>query len=201
MPYIGLTGNLGNGKSTVLKLFRDAGAYTINADRIVHELLGKPPIIKKLVSLLGQSILTDTAARKKISKQRIAEEIFNDPVKRASVERIIHPAVIKKADSIRKCIAEINKNAVIIFEVPLLYEGGYEDIFDRVIVVHCGRAAAAGRLARQGMSKEQIRKRYAAQLPLREKKQRADFLVNNNGPLSETKTQVRRLFNKLVSLQ
>ncbi|HDK16961.1 MAG TPA: dephospho-CoA kinase, partial [Nitrospirae bacterium] len=82
MPFIGLTGGLGAGKTTVLGFFKRSGAHTINADKLVHESLKNPAIIKKLARLLGRDILIKKASKVSVNKKRIAEIIFNDPQKR-----------------------------------------------------------------------------------------------------------------------
>lgn len=204
MPFIGLTGSLGMGKTTVLRLFKESGAYTINADAVVHELLEDRSIIKKLVILLGKDILkkksltTDRqVSRVSINKKRMADIIFDNPQKRKTVEKILHPEVIKTAKKIKKEILNKNRHAIIVFEVPLLFEKGYGNIFDKIIVVYCSKATAVKRLMQKGFSKEQAIRRMQVQMPISRKKASADFLVNNNSDTSCTKSQVEVIFNKL----
>jgi dephospho-CoA kinase len=198
MPFIGLTGGVGTGKTTVLRLFKKAGAYTIDADRIVHEVLKKPVIIKRLSKALGKDILIKRDSRFFINKKQMAEKIFNDAKKRRLAERIIHPEVMKHAEDIKKKILTKRPDRVIVFEVPLLFEAGYKRMFDKVIVVYTKKAVAIERLKRRGFSKDEALKRMDAQLPLSKKKAQADFLINNNSTVKDLEIQVQEIFNRLI---
>ncbi len=197
MPFIGLTGGLGTGKTTVLKLFKSSGAYTIDADKLVHQILKKPSTIKKLAAIIGKGILIERAAKTFINKKRMADIIFNDSQKRRAVEKIIHPNIIKTAEDIKTKILAKKSDAIIVFEVPLLLEAGYEKIFDKIIVVYCSKAKAVERLRKRGLSKEQAFKRMRAQMPISRKKAYADFLINNNSNINALKHWVQAILKKL----
>lgn len=197
MPFIGLTGGLGTGKTTVLKLFKNSGAYTIDADKLVHQILKKPLTIKKLAAVIGKGILIERAAKTFVNKKRMADIIFNNPQKRRAVEKIIHPEVIKTAKDIKTKILAKKSDAIIVFEVPLLLEAGYEKIFDKIIVVYCSKEIAVNRVLRHGLSRKQALQRMRAQLPISRKKAAADFLINNNLSISNTKSQVKEIFKKI----
>ncbi len=198
MSFIGLTGGLGMGKTTALRFFKNLGAHTINADKLVHELLKKPVIIKKLVALLSKDILVKKSSKVSINKKCMADIIFDDPQKQRSAEKVIHPEVIKIAKKIKTKILNKNRKAIIVFEVPLLFEAGYRKIFDKIIVVYCNKATAINRLIQQGLSKEQAIKRMRAQIPISKKKAYADFLINNNSSISDTGSQVEAILKKLI---
>ena len=197
MPFIGLTGGLGTGKTTVLKLFKNSGAYTIDADKLVHQILKKPSTIKKLAAIIGKGILIERAAKTFINKKRMADIIFNDVQKRKSVEKLIHPEVMKAAKDFKTKILAKKRDAIIVFEVPLLLEAGYEKIFDKIIVVYCSKEIAVNRVLRHGLSRKQALQRMRAQLPISRKKAAADFLINNNLSISNTKSQVKEIFKKI----
>lgn len=199
MPFIGLTGNFGMGKTTVLKFFKNSGAYTINADKLVSDILKRRAIIKKLSAVLGSSILTKKGSKVIINKKRMADIIFSDPRMRTDAERIIHPEVIKIAKNIKKRIFAQNPNAVIVCEVPLLFEGGYRKIFDKVAVVYCSKAKAIERLRKRGFSKAHILKRMRAQLPISQKKASADFVINNSD-FDNIRPQVRAILRNLKQI-
>jgi len=200
MPFIGLTGGLGTGKTTVLKLFKNSGAYTIDADKLVHQILKKPSTIKKLAAIIGKGILIERTAKTFINKKRMADIIFNDVQKRKSVEKLIHPEVMKAAKDFKTKILAKKSDAIIVFEVPLLLEAGYEKIFDKIIVVYCSKAKAVERLRKRGLSKEQALKRMNSQMSISRKKAYADFLINNNLSISNTKSQVKEIFNELKAI-
>lgn len=197
MSFIGLTGNLGMGKTTVLSFFQKLGAHTINADRIVQRILKEPLKIKKLVALLGRDILSGKSSKKIISKRNMADIIFNNPQKRKSAEKIIHPEVMRIAKDLKRKILKKDPGALIVFEVPLLFEAGYKNIFDKTIVVYCNKTKAVERLKKQGRSKEYITKRMQIQAPVSEKKKLADFLINNNTTPGDTRVQVKIIYNTL----
>ena len=197
MPFIGLTGGLGTGKTTVLKLFKNSGAYTIDADKLVHQILKKPSTIKKLAAIIGKGILIERAAKTFINKKRMADIIFNDVQKRKSVEKLIHPEVMKAAKDFKIKILAKKSDAIIVFEVPLLLEAGYEKIFDKIIVVYCSKAKAVERLRKRGLSKEQALKRMNSQMPISRKKAYADFLINNNSNINALKHWVQAILKKL----
>ena len=200
MPFIGLTGGFGTGKTTVLKLFKNSGAYTINADKLVHEILKKPTIIKKLSEVLGKEILIKKASKTLINKKRMADIIFNTPQKRMAVEKIIHPEVIKTAKNIKAKTLSKEPEKIIIFEVPLLFEAGYENIFDNVIVVYCSKAKAIERIEKSGFSKKQALKRITVQMPISRKKAQADFLINNNVDIDALKPKVQAILIKIKNM-
>jgi len=199
MPSIGLTGGFGMGKSAVLRLFAKLGAETVDSDKIVHTILQRPETIKKITSLLGDSVLKKREQAISLDKKRVAEIIFNDPDKRISIEKIIHPKVMKEIKALMKESLSKNPSLTIIFEIPLLFEAGYEKNFDKVIVVFCKRDVAIKRLVKKGFSKEDALKRMRAQMPVARKKASADFVIDNNGRIKKTEAQVKRLLDEIAN--
>jgi len=200
MPTIGLTGNFGMGKTTVLALFRKSGAYTFNIDKFVHDILLEPETIKKISYALGEDILIKNT-KLSINKARVARLIFNDSDKRKTLEKIIHPQVLKIIKATRSEILKKNPSALIIFEIPLLFEAGYEKYFDKTIVIYCNRNTAISRLVKKGFSLDEAYKRLRAQMPITKKKKLADFVITNNYDIENTEKQVRRIFEKLKQLR
>jgi len=200
MPTIGLTGNFGMGKTTVLSLFKKSGAYTFNIDKFVHEILNRPEIIKKIARKLGNDILA-SGARLSINKRLVAQLVFNDAEKRKALEKIIHPQVLKIIKSTRSKILKKHRTALLVFEVPLLYEAGYKNFFDRIVVVYSSKKMAISRLVAKGFSKDEILKRMRAQMPITTKKKLADFVINNNYNISDTARQVKRILHKQTMLR
>jgi dephospho-CoA kinase len=115
---------------------------------------------------------------------------------RISLEDLLHPFVFKK---IRDFTEKINvHDHILIIAVPLVYERKYEDRFDRIIVVHTTEDTALKRLGIKGVSKKDALIRLKAQLPIKDKMKKADFLIDNNGSLNETKVQVEKLYKELL---
>lgn len=197
MPIIGLTGNFGMGKSTVLRLFNSLGAFTFSADEFVHKILEKPGIIRKLTKVLGKGILLSGTDHVSINKKHMADIIFNDPEKRKAAEKIIHPEVLKLIKLAASDIQKRDPSAIIMFEVPLLLEAGYTRHFNKTIVVHCTRNTAITRLMQKGFTRTEALKRMRSQMPITKKKKLADFMINNNYTIEDTERQVKRIYMSL----
>lgn len=198
MLSIALTGNFGMGKTTVLKLFKKKGVHIFNIDNYVHEILDKPEYVSMIAGILGEDVLKIKSGSIYLDKKRIAEIIFNNSKKRKLIEELIHPEVFRKIKADESKINDKNSSAIIMFEVPLLFECGYENNFDRTIVVYCKRDSAVRRLINKGFSKEQITKRLRAQMPITFKTRMSDFSINNSNSLMETGVQVERIFGRIL---
>jgi len=199
MPKIGLTGNFGMGKSAVLRIFRTLGASTFDCDKIVRTILKDPGIIQQLSDSLGNEILLKRSGKSTINRKRMAEIIFSQPVKRKMVEKVIHPEVIQQMKSAASEIARINPCAFIVFEVPLLFEAGMENMFDTIVTVYAKRDTSVARLLKKGFTTEEIKKRTRAQMPVYRKKELSDFIIDNSGDLRATELQVRKLMDTISS--
>ncbi|RJQ55350.1 MAG: dephospho-CoA kinase [Nitrospiraceae bacterium] len=197
MPTIGLTGNFGMGKTSVLSLFRKSGAHVFDVDKFVHNILEKPETIRKISLFLGKDILIKKPGGISIDKPRVAQIIFHDPAKRKAVEKIIHPQVLKMMKEAESGILKKKPSALIVFEVPLLFEAGYEIFFDKTVVVYCRRDLAIKRLARKGFSADEASGRLRAQMSVTRKKKLADFVIDNSYDIGRTEKQVKRILGKI----
>ena len=199
MPKIGLTGNFGMGKTTVLEMFNNMGAYTVNIDDLVHDILKKQSVVKKIVQTCGDDILTNNSKKLSINKKRMAQAIFDNTEKRKAVEQIIHPEVLNSMGKIEAKLIRKDPLSIIVFEVPLLFEAGYKEHFDKTIVVYTKQNTAIRRLIKKGFSRDEALKRLKAQMPITKKKKMSDFSIDNDGDLGITEKKVNRIFNKITA--
>ena len=175
---VAITGGIGAGKSTALECFRRHGAATVSSDEIVHHLLATDPDVKqKLVERLGEEILGDDDAP---DRERIAIRVFKDRDALEFLEKLLHPLVSREYMAWRDQLAALpNPPAVCVTEVPLLYEVGADERFDKVIVI---TAPPKLREARRGGWQDDRESRL---IPDREKAKRADFAYVNTGTQDE----------------
>jgi dephospho-CoA kinase len=193
MLIAALTGNFGMGKSYVLSLFRGLGAVTLESDRVVGMLLKEEGVIAKVKDLLGSDVATPEG---ELDKKAIAEKIFHDRAMKKRLESLLHPLVFKKVEDFTGRIE--NRNVLVIVEVPLLFEGNYQDGFEKTITVCTSEETALERLQRAGVSAGDARARLKNQMPISEKKARADYVIDNSGSKEETGRQVEKVYKSLL---
>ena len=175
---VAITGGIGAGKSTALASFRRHGAATVSSDEIVHHLLATDPDVKEaLVERLGEGILGEDGAP---DRERIARRVFKDRTALDFLEALLHPLVSREYLTWREQLAKLpNPPKVCVTEVPLLYEVGGEERFDKVVVI---TAPAKLREARRRVRRDDRESRL---LPDNEKAKRADFVYVNTGTPEE----------------
>jgi len=195
MIIVGLTGSVGTGKSTVTNLFRELGAYIIDWDELAREVTRPHSRAwKKIVDYFGKGIVNDDLT---INRQKLAEIVFSDKEKVAKLNQIVHPEVFNEDDRITNEIRSLDPDALIIKDIPLLFELTHPVFVDKVVVVSASAQTQLRRLEEKGISREDARSRIKSQLPLEEKIKSADFVINNDGPLEETKKQVEEIYSLL----
>ena len=194
MAYrIGLTGNIGCGKSSVGKMLAELGAEYIDADQIVHELY-RPgtPESERILDRFGPSIL---GASGEIDRRKLAEIVFRDPSALRDLEALLHPSVRAR---IRQRVASTEKSVAVIDAIKL-FESGLVNEVDVVWVVTCTPEQQEARLMKtRGYSREEARLRIEAQPPQAEKVKRANVVIDNSGSLEATRRQVKTAWQKLL---
>jgi dephospho-CoA kinase len=184
MIRVALTGSIGMGKSTVAKKFARAGVPLFDADAVVHRLQAPGGgLIEKIAELFPGCVRAGT-----LDRECLAEIVLTDREQLARLESIVHPAVREAREAF---IAQHREAAVVVFEIPLLFETGSEAEFDKVIVVSAPAAVQRARvLQRGGMSEARLDAILARQMPDADKRQRADFVIDTGTDLSTTEAQV-----------
>ncbi len=198
MLVVGLTGGIASGKSTVSTMFREAGIPVISADELAREAVEPGSSgLAEIRRAFGEDLLD---AEGKLDREAMARQVFSDRSKRKILESIIHPRV---AEGQNRRLRDLERQGrpIAVVDVPLLYESGWERFCDLVIVVYAPRPVQEERLvSRDGMSLEDARARLDAQMPIEEKKKRADRLVDNGSSLEDTRRQVEGLIAELKLL-
>jgi dephospho-CoA kinase len=195
MIIVGLTGSVGTGKSTVTNFFRELGAYIIDWDDLAREVIRPHSRAwKEVVEYFGKDVLNEDLT---INRQKLAEIVFPDRKKVAKLNQIVHPEVFKEDERITNEIKSIDPDALIIKDIPLLFELTRPIYVDKIIVVSSSEQTQLRRLEEKGMNREDARNRIRSQLPLEKKMKSADFVINNDGPLEETKRQVEAIYSLL----
>ena len=189
---VAITGGIGAGKSEALYAFQKAGAATVSSDEIVHHLLRSDPDVKAaIVRELGEGVLDKRGA---VDRKRVAAVVFGDRGKLDFLEQLLHPLVVREYLAWREGLAELpNPPKVTVTEVPLLFETGGEQRFDKVVVI---TAPAKLREQRRRVPRDDRDERL---LPDREKVKRADFHYVNTGTLEELDAWVADVMEKLTS--
>ena len=201
---IGLTGGIGSGKSTVARLLCELGATIVDADRIVHELQAPgAPMLLTLVEEFGEEILDDSGA---LERKALAAIVFNDPKARWRLGLIVHPEVGR--EMLRQVTAALAAGApLVVADIPLLFEGRREgrDTAKRLSVQGVILAWAPleiqieRTMARDACTREEALARIRSQIPIDEKRELAEYVVDNSGTPEETERQVRELYRTLVA--
>lgn len=202
MLRVGLTGGMACGKSTVAKMFAELGAHIVDADMIAHELY-RPgeTVYHALVKQFGPEIVKPDG---ELDRAKLAVAAF-DGGRVEELNRIVHPAVIRRQEQWMQEIGAKSPYAVIIVEAALIFEAGVRDRFDKIIVVTCKPAQKIERVAsRAGISeaaaRAEVERRSKAQMSDDDKMHRADFVIDNSGPVDMTRHQVQRIYAELKVL-
>ena len=191
---IGITGGIASGKSTVTEFLRQQGYQVIDADQVVHEL--QEPggrLYQALLSTFGPAILQEDG---RLDRPKLGAMIFGNPELLAQSSQIQNQIIREDLAGRRDLLAETED--IFFMDLPLLFELQYEDWFDQIWLVDVTVETQLSRLmSRNALSQEEAEKRIAAQLSLREKRKRADVLIDNNGSLEETRQQLLDALQKL----
>ena len=208
MLRVGLTGGIACGKTVVGEMFAARGAHFLQADRIAHELMQPGgSVYNQVVLHFGREILQPDG---RINRQKLAHAAFGQPVSGGfspasrieELNRIVHPAVIAAQEEWMADIGRRDPHAITIVEAALILEAGVGHRFDKLVVVTCSHEARLQRFAQRlhletEAARQEMERRMAAQMPDEEKVRRADYVIDNSGPLAYTERQVDTIMEEL----
>jgi dephospho-CoA kinase len=190
---LGLTGGIGSGKSMVASMFAQLGADVIDADQLARAVVEPgQPALGEIATAFGRDILLPDG---RLDRSKLARIIFADPVARGKLNAITHPRIRERMDA--AIAARASRPGVLIADIPLLYENDRASTVEMVIVVWVDPETELRRLhERDGLTEEEARQRIAAQMPLDEKRARADVVIDNSGSREDTRRQVEVIYRR-----
>lgn len=196
MTLVGLTGGIATGKSTVAGMFKRCGAVVIDADALAREVVqpGKPAW-REIVKAFGKAVLNPDRT---LNRPALGTKVFGHPAKLRQLEHMIHPRVAREQRRLTRQAVRKDPNAVVIYDVPLLFEAGIDERVDTTIVVTADRETQIARLKkRNGLSRAEALRRINSQMPLAQKRRRANYVLNGTLSLPELREQVGSLLRLL----
>lgn len=197
LKKIAITGGVASGKTSVCRFFKELGAYVVNADAIVHELL-KPDtdLSQQIIQQFGPEIIRNG----QISRRKLADQAFKDPKQLKKLEGLLHPAVLRKIEELYAAACNEGSFSSFVVEIPLLYEIGAETFYDVVVAVLADEAQAKKRFEQAGFQKTEYDLRMKRQLTPKQKAAKAHTTITNNGSLEELRHEVIKL-NRILHKQ
>ena len=194
--FVGLTGGIATGKSTIVKFLRKKGYKVHDSDLIVNKIYAQPN--KKLFTTLKNIGLSKSIKNKKIDKSVISDEIFSDKVKKNKLEKFIHKEVrISRNLFIKK--HKNKKNKIIFFDIPLLFEAKLTHICHYIILLYAPKKTKIERaLKRRNINKEAIMKILKNQINDKSKKKHSDYIINTSKPKKHSFKMILKAINNIL---
>ncbi len=196
MLLVGLTGNIGSGKSTVARMLSERGATIIDADVLARRAveLGTPAYTK-IVARWGNVVLSPDGHLDRAALRRV---VFADQAQLEELNEIVHPEVERLRDHLVEQ-ARARGDRIVVCDIPLLFEKGMADRFDRILLVDAPRPIRLERLLHdRGLQTTEAMEIIAAQMPAELKRARADFIIENGGTLTQLERRVQDLWSSLM---
>jgi dephospho-CoA kinase len=197
---LGVTGGIASGKTVVAKMLEELGAPLIDFDVLARQVVEPgEPAFTQIVDYFGKEVLQEDGA---LDRKELSKIVFRDTEKRNRLEGFTHPPIYEAFVIRIKAITKKDPEAIIQAVVPLLIEKNLQPVFDKILVVYVPQEKQIERLVgRDGFSEEEAARMLKAQLPINEKLTYADFVVNNEGTMEETRKQVEEVWQELKRLQ
>ena len=195
MLKVALTGGIATGKSHVLGELRRRGVPCLDADTLAHGVTAAgTEATRAIAARFGPDTLAPDGS---IDRVRLGPMVFADPSARRDLEALVHPAVYRAIAAGLRAFELLGDSPLAVVAIPLLYESGRQDEFDRVMATACSPERQMARLRTRGMSEREARQRIDAQWPVEEKARRADFVIRTDGGPEDTERQIDRILDRL----
>jgi dephospho-CoA kinase len=185
---IGITGSIGTGKSIIANSFKNHGFVVINADLLYHQLLDKNKELKEAIK----------KEFKTLDRSRLRKIVFNDKLKLRKLNKITHPIILRTINEKLKRLDVLKNKVDIVIEAPLLFETGLDAKVEKIIVVKCDEKLQIDRAIEGGKyTKEEVISIIQYQIPIKEKLEKADYIIDNSGSIEETEKQIIKILNSI----
>lgn len=191
MKRIAITGSLGTGKTTVLEILKEMGFPTFSCDAVVKELYKNPEVKKRIIEIFGEEILEIDG---EINKKKVLERILKDEKVKKRLESVLHPLVKEKLLEFMK---KNEREKIVFAEVPLLFEVGWENLFDEVWVASCSEEVQKERIIKKGLGDLGI-EILKFQLPLKEKEKKAHKIIFSEKDIKELKKEIKEIIKEYL---
>lgn len=195
MFRVGLTGNIASGKSTVARVWQRLGAPVIDADVLARRAVAPGSVgLRRIVETFGPGVL-DEAGR--LDRAALRDIVFRDPEARAKLEAIVHPEVgrLRREEEAR---LEAAGEKIVVHDIPLLFEAGLDEEFDAIVLVDAPERVRLERLMRdRGLTEDEARRMIDAQMPSSQKRDRADYVIENEGTLETLERAAEEVWREL----
>lgn len=189
---VGLTGGIASGKSTVSKMFKELGAEIIDADIKAKEISQREDVVSEIKNIFGNKILDEKG---KIDRNKIKEIVFSDKEKLKMLNNLIHPKVMEEFKKIKE---NADKNDIIIFDIPLLFETGMDKMCDKIMLVFVDINTQIKRMIeRDNITEELAVKIINSQMSLDEKLKKSEIHIENNGTLENLREKAENIYREL----
>ena len=200
MLIAGLTGGIASGKSSAGKFIEKLGSVIVDSDALARQVVepGKPAL-DKIIQRFGDGVLDENGA---LDREKLRDIVFYDDTALKDLNAIVHPAVYGEIARAMEEYRQDPGNTILFLDIPLLYESGGEVLVDAVVVVYVDRDTQIKRLiARDGFSREEAENRIDKQMSLDEKRDRADFVIDNRGTFEDLEAETVRVFGELIKVR
>ena len=198
VPLVGITGGIGSGKSFLSDMFKQLGAFVVDADKIGKEVLEQDEnVLKNVVKQFGNSIIN---GNNKIDRKMLAKMVFGDTKELEKLNAIIHPPMIRNIEGKIKDELKTKRSPMIVVDAALIFEAKVENKFDFIVNVHSNIENQIKRLSRRNkMSKKEVLKRMESQISPETKKNKSDYNIENNGTEKELKIKAGILYKEILT--